>query len=85
MSVVPLSAEQTEVWNAEQNYFRYLQSKDLKKYLSLWDDRFVGWPGYREHPVGKQDIEEYVAEQFRSSKRVGRAVATHSRIPTSGG
>ena len=59
-----LSAEQAEVWNAEENYFRYLQSKDLKKYISLWDDRFAGWPHYRQHPACKQDIEDYVAEQF---------------------
>lgn len=68
MSIVTLSAEQAEVWNAEENYFRHLQSKNLKKFMSLWDDRFAGWPHYREHPVGKQDIEDYVAEQFRRSR-----------------
>ena len=36
--------------------------------MSLWDDRFVGWPHYSEHPTCKQDIEEFVAQQFRVSR-----------------
>ena len=68
MDVATLSAEQAEVWAAEQNYFRYLQKRDVEKYMSLWDERFVGWPGYSEHPLRKQDIEKYVVEQFQSAK-----------------
>ena len=41
-----LSTKQMEVWNEELNYFRYLQAKDLKSFMSLWDDNFVGWPDY---------------------------------------
>ena len=70
-----LSPEQAEVWNEEQNYFRYLQAKDLKKYMSLWDDRFVGWPDYLEHPARKQDIEEYVAQDFRNSRPTIRSAS----------
>jgi len=36
-----LSPQQKEVSNGEQNYFRYLQAKDLKSFMSLWDDNFV--------------------------------------------
>src|SRR5215472_6666481 len=39
-----LTPEQAEVWNGEQDFLRYLQSRNLKKFMSLWDDRFVGWP-----------------------------------------
>jgi len=63
-----LTPEQAEVWTAEQNYFRYLQAKDLQKHMALWDDRFVGWPDYKEHPVDKKDIGADIAEEFRSSQ-----------------
>jgi ketosteroid isomerase-like protein len=66
------SPEQKEVWNEEQNYFRYLQAKDLKSYMSLWDDTFVGWPDYRERPVRKTDIESDVREEFRTDQSNNR-------------
>jgi hypothetical protein len=65
LTLVP---EQAEVWNEEQNFFRYLQAKDLQKYMSLWDERFVGWPDYHAYPVHKHDIAADVAEEFRSSQ-----------------
>src|SRR5271168_3538366 len=67
-SAPQLLPEQMEVWNGEQNYFRYLQAKDLKSFMSLWDDNFVGWPDYREHPLRKADIESDVAEEFRGAR-----------------
>ena len=62
-----LSREQKEVWNEEQNYLRHLQAKDLKSFMSLWDDNFVGWPDYSEHPLRKLDIESSVAEEFQTT------------------
>jgi ketosteroid isomerase-like protein len=73
-TAVQLSPQQKEVWNEEQNYFRYLQAKDLKSYMSLWDDNFVGWPDYRERPVRKADIESDVAEEFRTAQSDTRPV-----------
>jgi ketosteroid isomerase-like protein len=63
-----LSPQQAEVWNEEQNFFRYLNAKDLKSSLSLWDDNFVGWPDYQERPVRKADIASDTAEDFRTAK-----------------
>jgi len=45
-----LSPQQNEVWKGEQNYFRYLQAKDLKGFMSIGDDNFLGWPDYSEMP-----------------------------------
>jgi ketosteroid isomerase-like protein len=67
-SAQTLSPKQMEVWNEELNYFRYLQAKDLRSFMSLWDDNFVGWPDYSEHPLGKADIESGVAEEFRGAQ-----------------
>lgn len=60
-----LSSQQEEVWKGEQNYFRYLQAKDLQGFMSLWDDNFVGWPDYSEAPLRKKDIESGVAAEFQ--------------------
>jgi hypothetical protein len=62
-----LPPQQKEVWNGEQNYFQYLQAKDLKSFMSLWDDNFVGWPDYSDHPLRKPDIESGVAAEFQST------------------
>src|ERR1700689_3112559 len=59
----PLWPQQKEVWNGEQNYFQYLQSKDLKSFMSLWEDNFLGWPDYSDHPLRKPDIESSVADR----------------------
>jgi ketosteroid isomerase-like protein len=62
-----LSPQQMEVWNEEQNFFRYLNAKDLKSSLSLWDDDFVGWPDYQKRPVHKAEIEADTAAEFRAT------------------
>jgi hypothetical protein len=67
-----LSRAQNEVWNGEQNYFRYLQAKDLKSFMSLWDDNFVGWPDYSDHPLRKPDIESSVSEGFQPTPMSAR-------------
>ena len=61
-----LSPQQAEVWNEEQNYFRYLQARDLTSSISLWDDDFVGWPDYQKRPVRKAEIEADTAAEFRA-------------------
>jgi ketosteroid isomerase-like protein len=79
-----LSLQQAEVWKQEVNYFQYWQARDFKKYMSLWDDRFVGWPGYLEHPVRKREIETEVAEEFRAAQTTPTAVPNPESIVVSG-
>jgi hypothetical protein len=62
-----LSPQQKEVRNGEQNYFQHLQVKNLKSFMLLWDDNFIGWPDYSDHPLRKPDIESSVAEEFQST------------------
>jgi len=52
-----LSSQEKNVWKGEQDSFRYLNAKDLKAYMSMWDANFVGWPDYNDRPVRKSDIE----------------------------
>jgi CubicO group peptidase (beta-lactamase class C family)/ketosteroid isomerase-like protein len=63
-----LSSQQQDVWKGEQDSFRYLNTKDLKAYMSMWDANFVGWPDYNDRPVRKADIQSSAVEEFRTSQ-----------------
>jgi hypothetical protein len=60
-----LSPQQEEVWQGELNFYRFLKAKDLKGFMSLWDEKFVGWPDFSELPQHKADIEAGVAAEFK--------------------
>ena len=36
---------QNEVWQMEERYWKYVKEKDLHGYLTLWDEKFIGYPG----------------------------------------
>ena len=64
----PLSPQQAEVWKGEENLQTYEQQKDLKRFLSIWDEHFVGWPSYDQHPAYKPEFEASAAEEFREPR-----------------
>ena len=35
---------QNEVWQMEERYWKYVKEKDLQAYLTLWDEKFIGYP-----------------------------------------
>src|SRR5215472_11603247 len=61
---VLLSPQQAEVWKGEENLQTYEQQKDLKRFLSVWDEHFVGWPDYDQRPAYKPEFEASAAEEF---------------------
>ena len=63
-----LSPDREDVWDGERNYFQYLHEKNLKAFLSLWDDNFIGWPEYSDHPLRKQDIKAGIVEEFQGGQ-----------------
>ena len=67
---VPLSPQQAEVWKGEENLQTYEQQKDLKRFLSIWDEHFVGWPEYDQRPAYKPEFEASAAEEFRESRTI---------------
>jgi CubicO group peptidase (beta-lactamase class C family) len=66
-----LPPAQKEVWAAEEGVHRYEQQRDTKRFLSLWDDNFVGWPDYEQRPVRKPEIEKIVVEDFQKAQTSG--------------
>jgi CubicO group peptidase (beta-lactamase class C family) len=65
-SAQQLSPTQKEVWAAEESMHRYEQVRDTKRFLSLWDDNFVGWPDYEQRPVRKPEIEKGTVDEFQN-------------------
>jgi len=57
-----LTDDEQAVWNLEVAYWEYVKSADIPGYRSLWDERFVGWPGFSEKPLDKSNIQAWVIE-----------------------
>lgn len=57
-----LSADEQAVWALEEAYWEYVQSNDIHAYRSLWDERFVGWPGFSRTSVDKASIHKWIAQ-----------------------
>lgn len=55
---------QDEVWQLEENYWKYVKEKDFKSYLTLWDDNFIGYPS--NNTVGNKDhITDWLTEMYQ--------------------
>lgn len=63
-----VSVEQTknEVWQLEENYWKYVKANDLKSYLSLWDDNFIGYPG-NNNITGKDHITDWIVAMHKEN------------------
>lgn len=56
-----------QVWALEDAYWRYVQAGDVDRYLTLWHDKFIGWPCGSDHPSGKSNIGNWV-KRIRDEK-----------------
>jgi ketosteroid isomerase-like protein len=54
------TASVAAVWDLEVAYWKYVQAGDVLSYLTLWHDRFVGWPCLSAHPAAKDSIANWV-------------------------
>ena len=53
-------ADEDAVWKLEEAYWEYVKNNDTDGYRSLWDERFVGWPGFSKSPLGKKNIADWI-------------------------
>jgi hypothetical protein len=56
----PPTASVAAVLDLEAAYWKYVQAGDVSSYLTLWHDRFVGWPCLNAHPAAKDSIANWV-------------------------
>ena len=57
-----------EVWQKEENYWKYVKTNDLKSYLTLWDDNFIGYPS-NNNISGKDHITDWITDMYKDKSR----------------
>lgn len=65
-----LNAEEKSVWELEEAYWVYVKNNDIDSYLTLWDERFVGWPGFSKTPMGKESITDWISPLHTDPARI---------------
>lgn len=63
-----LTADEQAVWQLEETYWVYVRNQDIDGYLTLWDERFVGWPRFSKSPLGKESIASWIPPLHADSK-----------------
>ena len=58
----PESDSWSQVWGREADYWQFVKEGDVENYVSLWHDRFIGWPCGQDHPKRKVSIGDWVRE-----------------------
>lgn len=60
---------QNEIWQLEENYWKYVKEKDLQSYLTLWDEKFTGYPG--NNIIGtKATITDWITDMYKNKTGV---------------
>ena len=57
-----------EVWQLEENYWKYVKANDLKSYLTLWDDNFIGYPT-NNNITDKEHITDWIMDMYKDKSR----------------
>jgi len=65
-----LTPDETAVWHLEEAYWQYVKANDLDGYLTLWDERFVGWPSFSPRPAGKANISDWIPPLHEDPERL---------------
>lgn len=55
-----MNADEEAVWALEESYWVYVENSDIEKYKTLWDERFVGWPGNNLTTAEKSNIADWI-------------------------
>lgn len=58
-----------EIWQLEENYWKYVKEKDFKSYINLWDDNFIGYPSTNKIG-GKKNITDWITEMFKDNNNI---------------
>jgi ketosteroid isomerase-like protein len=60
LHATPPPSEVAKVWAMEESYWHYVQSNDLRGYLSQWHADFLGWPAVSAEPLRKDHIPDWI-------------------------
>jgi hypothetical protein len=65
----------TEVWAREDDYWRFVKAGEVESYVTLWHEKFIGWPCDQDHPMHKSSIGNWV-QKIRDEKLAVTSVLT---------
>lgn len=57
-----------EVWKLEEQYWKYVQTRDLDNYRTLWHDNFMGYPS-NNIITGKDHITDWIADLYKDKDK----------------
>jgi ketosteroid isomerase-like protein len=58
LSIADLSAEQREIWQAEQDYWLLTRERDVEGFLALAHDRITVWPHIAPSPIDRPHLRD---------------------------
>lgn len=67
---INIENDEAAVWQLEENYWKYVEDNDLDSYRDLWDDRFIGWPGFSPNPLAKENITAWIPALHSNPKEI---------------
>lgn len=70
---VTLTDQQKAVWQGEENYWKFVNGRDLKGYLTLWHPNFRGWPCGAERPADFAGLKRFAAGWFSEMTKAGQS------------
>jgi ketosteroid isomerase-like protein len=78
------TGDEQALWKLERAYWSYVQDNDLKGYLSLWHQDFLGWPSVHAAPVHKDHITDWITAQTSKGLRLEAAEFKPAAIQVTG-
>ena len=58
-----------QVWKMEESYWNYVKANNIEKYLTLWHEDWVGWPGFSTKPIDKSHISDWIPPLFADKSK----------------
>lgn len=68
-----LTDQQKAIWQGEENYWKYVNGRDLTSYFTLWHPDFRGWPCGAEHPADFAGLKRFAVEWFSAMTKAGQS------------
>ncbi|MES2848334.1 MAG: VOC family protein [Bacteroidota bacterium] len=66
-ATLPAEQIKNEIWQLEENYWKYVKANDLTAYLTLWDENFIGYTS--TNIIGdKAHITDWITEMYKDNK-----------------
>jgi hypothetical protein len=66
-----------QVWEREEEYWRYVKAADVEDYIMLWHKDFVGWPSGQDYALPRRP--SAIGFRIFETRRFGLNQPRHAR------